>query len=77
MSERFRGGEPAVRGSEHHLEELVARLVHVDFLARDPGDVHVDMLGMRRTVRGLAQSLITAGPDCRSRSLPVGKKCTA
>src|SRR3989442_15970800 len=33
MSERFRGGEPAVRGTEHHLEEPVARLVHVDLTA--------------------------------------------
>src|SRR5882762_2822167 len=45
VSQRLRGGEPAVRRSEHHLDELVARLVHVDLLARDSGHVDVDMLG--------------------------------
>src|SRR5712691_4031237 len=45
MSERFCGGEPAVRGTEHHFDEFVARLVHVDLLARDAGHVDVDVLG--------------------------------
>src|SRR6266853_2086865 len=45
MSERFRGGEPAVRGTQHHLEELVTRLVHVDLLARYTGHVDVDVFG--------------------------------
>src|SRR6266704_5358480 len=45
MSERFCGGEPAVRGTEHHFEEFVARLVHVYLLARDAGHVDVDVLG--------------------------------
>src|SRR5882762_6807547 len=45
MSERFCSGEPAVRGTEHHLEKLVARLVHVDLLARDARHVDVDVLG--------------------------------
>src|SRR5256884_774377 len=44
MAERFCGGEPAVRGAQHHLEELVARLVHVDLTARDAGHVDVDVL---------------------------------
>src|SRR5436190_732713 len=45
MSERFRGGEPAARGTQHHLEELVTSLVHVDLLARDSGHVDVDVFG--------------------------------
>src|SRR5712691_4545403 len=45
MSEGFCGGEPAVRGTEHHLEEPVARLVHVDLLARYTGHVDVDVFG--------------------------------
>src|SRR5256884_3112004 len=45
MAERFRSGEPAVRGAQHHLEELVARLVHVDLTAGDAGNVDVDMFG--------------------------------
>src|SRR6266571_9000894 len=45
MPESLRGGEPAVRRTEHHLEELVARLVHVDLLARDAGHVDVDVFG--------------------------------
>src|SRR6266581_6276531 len=40
VSEVFCGGETAVRRAEHHLEELVARLVHVDLTARDAGHVH-------------------------------------
>src|SRR5881628_3468199 len=45
MSEGFCGGQPAVRGTQHHLEEPVARLVHVDLTARDAGHVEVDVLG--------------------------------
>src|SRR6266516_950146 len=45
VSEGFCGGETAVRRAEHHLEELVARLVHVDLLARDAGHVHIDVFG--------------------------------
>src|SRR6266568_783391 len=45
MPESLRGGEPAVRRAEHHLEELVARLIHVDLLARDAGHVDVDVFG--------------------------------
>src|SRR5438445_634710 len=45
MAERLRSGEPAVRGTQHHLEELVARLVHVDLAARDAGHVDVDVFG--------------------------------
>src|SRR5467141_1424163 len=45
MSERFRGGEPALRGTQHHLEELVARLVHVDLTAGYAGYVDVDVFG--------------------------------
>src|SRR5206468_6583697 len=44
VAERSGGGEPAVRRSEHHLQELVARLVHVDLSARDAGHVDVDVL---------------------------------
>src|SRR5439155_23976125 len=39
MAERLRSGEAAVRGTQHHLEELVARLVHVDLTAGDAGHV--------------------------------------
>src|SRR6266480_2895833 len=45
VSEGFCGGETAVRRAEHHLEELVARLVHVDLTARDAGHVHIDVFG--------------------------------
>src|SRR5437763_43176 len=44
MTQRLGGGEAAVGGAEHALEELVARLVHVELLARDARDVHVDVL---------------------------------
>ncbi len=45
MAERLGRGEPAVGGAEHHLEQLVAGLIHVDLAPRDAGDVDIDVLG--------------------------------
>src|SRR5258706_11990571 len=45
MAERLGGGEAAVGGAEHALEQLVARLVGRHLPAEQPRHVDVDVLG--------------------------------
>src|SRR5258708_34809244 len=44
VSQRLGGGEAAVGGAEHALEQLVARLVGTHFLAQQSRDGDVDVL---------------------------------
>ena len=48
MPERLGGGEPAVGGTEHAIEQRVARLVRRHFLAQQAGDIDVDVSGLLR-----------------------------
>src|ERR1700724_1800377 len=47
VAERFRGGEASVDGAEHHVDELVARLVHRDFALQESRGIDVDVLAHR------------------------------
>src|SRR5881227_3791151 len=47
MPQRFRGGETSVRRAEHHVEQLVARLVHRDLALQESRRVDIDVLAHR------------------------------
>src|SRR5438034_6659719 len=45
VSQGFGGRQTAIGSAEHHVQELVADLVHGDFTLQQPAGVDVDMLG--------------------------------
>src|SRR6202163_2072734 len=47
VAERFRSGEASVDGAEHHVDELVAGLVHGDFALQEARGIDVDVLAHR------------------------------
>src|SRR5437763_17034545 len=61
MAERFCGGEPAVRGAQHHLEGLVARLVQVDRTAGEAGHVDVGVVRHEADGAGIGGGVDSAG----------------
>src|SRR6185312_17425865 len=47
VAERLGGGKSAVHGAEHHVEELVARLVHRHLALQQAARVEIDVLAHR------------------------------
>src|SRR6202162_1728053 len=47
VAERFRGGEASVDGAEHHVDELVAFLVHSTLPLQESRGIDVDVLAHR------------------------------
>jgi hypothetical protein len=77
VAQRLGRRQPAVGGAQHALEQLVAGLVERDLALQQP-DTSTSMCSlMVRTVRGLAQILMTGRIGLPiTLPWPVGKKCT-